>query len=222
MKKFTWLDAAALVVWLLPAAYLLSVYSTLPSTVPVHYDLNGKVDRFGNRSEFMTFEWVMLGAPFLVYFLLKFLPAIDPKRQVKYGEGTFQKLAFGLVIFFSALNIAIIFSTIHQGVKIEKLIFPLIGLLFVFIGNVMNSIKPNYFAGIRTPWTLENEDNWRATHRLGSKIWFAGGIILTVLTLFFSSETGNVIFMCLLGVMVLIPVIYSYIYFKNHQLNHNS
>ncbi|HEY2581681.1 MAG TPA: SdpI family protein [Mucilaginibacter sp.] len=222
MKKFTWLDGAALVVWLLPAAYLLFVYSSLPGSVPVHYDLNGKVDRYGDRGEFLTFEWIMLGVPALVYFLLKFLPAIDPKRQVKYGEGTFQKLAFGLVIFLSALNIAIIFSTIHQEVKIERLIFPLIGLLFVFIGNIMNSIKPNYFAGIRTPWTLENEDNWRATHRLAGKIWFAGGILLTILMLFLSSAAGDIIFMCLLGVMVLVPVIYSYVYFKNHQLNQNS
>lgn len=222
MKKFTLLDGAALVVWLLPAVYLLFIYDALPQTVPIHYGLNGTVDRYGNKNEFLTFQLIMLGVPVLVYLLLKFLPVIDPKKQVKYGEDTFNKLAFGLVIFLSALNIAIIFSTVNHGFKIDKLIFPLVGLLFVFIGNIMNSIKPNYFAGIRTPWTLENEDNWRATHRLASKIWFTGGIVLTILMLFLSSETGEIVFMCILAVMVLIPVIYSYIYFKNHQLNQNS
>ncbi len=219
MKKFTTLDGAALVVWLLPAVYLLFVYSSLPQTVPMHYDLEGNVNQYGSKNEFLTFQSVMLGVPALVYLLLKFLPAIDPKKQVKYGESTFQKLAFGIVIFLSALNIAITFATIHHGFKINKLIFPLIGLLFAFMGNIMNSIKPNYFAGFRTPWALENEDNWRATHRLASKMWFFGGIILTITSLLLPSETSEIVFMCILGVMVLIPFIFSYKYFKKHQLN---
>ena len=222
MKKFTTLDGAALVVWLLPAVYLLFIYSSLPQTVPMHYDLEGNINRYGGKNEFLTLQGVMLGVPALVYLLLKFLPAIDPKKQVKYGESTFQKLAFGIVFFLSALNIAIIFSTIHHGFKINKLIFPLIGLLFAFIGNIMNSIKPNYFAGFRTPWALENEDNWRATHRLAGKMWFFGGIILTLTSLILPLEAGGILFLCIAGVMVLIPFIFSYMYFKNHQLNSNS
>jgi uncharacterized membrane protein len=222
MKKFSLLDGAALVVWLLPAVYLLIIYSSLPQTVPIHYGANGTIDRYGDKSEFLMFQWIMLGVPALVYLLLKFLPVIDPKKQIKYGEATFQKLAFGLVVFLSALNIVIIFSTAHNGFKIEKIMFPLIGLLFAFIGNMMNSIKPNYFAGIRTPWTLENEDNWRATHRLASKIWFTGGIILTIAMLFLPAYPGTIIFACSVGLMALVPVIYSYLYFRKHQLNQNS
>jgi uncharacterized membrane protein len=219
MKKFTVLDGAALVVWLLPAVYLFFVYTSLPQTVPVHYDLQGNVNRYGSKSEFLAFQGIMLGVPALVYLLLKFLPLIDPKKQVKYGEGTFQKLAFGLVVFLSALNIAIVFSTINHGFKIDKLIFPLIGLLFAFIGNLMNSIKPNYFAGFRTPWALENEDNWRATHRLASKVWFFGGMILTVATLLIPAPASGIVFPCIVVVMVLVPYIYSYSFFKKHQLN---
>ena len=183
MKKFTIFDAAAFVVWLLPAAYLFFIYSSLPQIVPVHYGLNGAVNRYGSKGEFLTTAMVLLAAPALVYLLLKFLPNIDPKKKVKYGEATFQKLAFGMVVFLSALNIAITYATVNRGFEIDKLILPLVGLLFVFIGNIMNSIKPNYFAGFRTPWALENEDNWRATHRLVSKMWFAGGILVTIFAL---------------------------------------
>ena len=219
MKKFSLLDVAALVVWLLPAVYLLLAYSSLPQTVPIHYGIKGNIDRYGDKSEFLTFQCILLGVPVLVYMLMKFLPLIDPKKQVKYGEATFQKLAFGLVLFFSFLNIAIIYSTAHNGFKIDKLIFPSIGLLCVFLGNMMNSIKPNYFAGIRTPWTLENEDNWRATHRLAGKIWFTGGIILTIIMFFLSAEVATIVFTSIMATMALIPVIYSYVYFRKHQLN---
>jgi len=221
MKKFTLLDGAALVVWLLPAVYLFFIYSSLPQTVPMHYGLNGKVNMYGDKSELLTLQWIMLGVPVLVYLLLKFLPVIDPKKQIKYGESTFQKLAFGLVVFLTALNIVILFSTAHNGFKIDKLIFPLIGLMFVFLGNIMNSIKPNYFAGIRTPWTLENEDNWRATHRLASRIWFTGGIILTILMLFLPPEAGTIVFTTCVLIMAFVPIVYSYVYFIKHQFKQN-
>ena len=219
MKKFTIFDAAAFVVWLLPAAYLFFIYSSLPQIVPVHYGLNGAVNRYGSKGEFLTTAMVLLAAPALVYLLLKFLPNIDPKKKVKYGEATFQKLAFGMVVFLSALNIAITYATVNRGFEIDKLILPLLGLLFVFIGNIMNSIKPNYFAGFRTPWALENEDNWRATHRLVSKMWFAGGILVTIFALILPSGPATIVMLSLVAVMTIIPFIYSYVYFKKHSLN---
>jgi len=222
MKKFTFLDAVALVVWLVPAAYVFFIYSSLPQTVPLHYGFNGNVDRYGNKSEFLTTEWVLLGVTLFVYLLLKFISLIDPKKQVKFGEATFQKLGLGLVIFISALNISITFATLHRGFQIDKLLLPLIGLMFVFIGNILNSIKPNYFAGFRTPWTLENEDNWRATHRLVSKMWFAGGVLITIFTLVLPPEPATIIMLSLIVVMTIVPFVYSYLYFKNHQANQNS
>jgi uncharacterized membrane protein len=222
MKKFTLLDGAALVVWLLPVVFLWIIFPTLPQTVPVHYGINGTVDRYGSRKEFLIGPLILIGVSAMVYLLLKFLPAIDPKKQIKYGEDTFQKLALGMVVFLAALNIAIIYATVHKGFQIDKLLFPVIGLLFAFLGNMMNSIKPNYFAGIRTPWTLESEDNWRATHRLAGKIWFVGGIVITVIMLFLPPKAGTIVFTSCICVMALIPVIYSFVYFKKHQVNQNS
>ncbi|TWJ04515.1 putative membrane protein [Mucilaginibacter frigoritolerans] len=218
MKKFTASDASALVVWLIPIAYLLFMMSSLPASVPMHYNLSGTVDRYGNKSEFLFIQIAMQGVALLVYLLLKFLPAIDPKKKVSYGESTFQKLGLGLIIFLSALNIAIIFGALHHGFNMEKVILPIVGLLLAFIGNIMNSIKPNYFAGIRTPWTLESEDTWKATHRLAGKIWFAGGILLTILMLLMPPVAAKIVFTSIIAIMVFIPVIYSYVYFKKHQL----
>jgi uncharacterized membrane protein len=222
MKKFTVFDAAALVVWLLPVVYLCLIYNALPGTVPLHYGVDGQVDRYGSKGEFLGTECVMLGAPLLVYLLLKFLPSIDPKRQVKYGESTFQKLAVGIVIFISALDLAIIHATVQRTFQFSRLLLPLEGLLFAFLGNMMNSVKPNYFVGFRTPWALESEDNWRATHRLVSKIWFAGGILITILTLILPGSPGLIVMLCLVGVMTVVPFIYSYLYFRKHRLKQQS
>ena len=142
---------------------------------------------------------------------------------MKYGEATFQKLALGLVLFLAALNIAITYATIDNNFAVGKLILPVVGLLFAFIGNIMNSIKPNYFAGVRTPWTLEDPDTWRSTHRLASKLWFIGGISLTIAVLLLPGKAGIIVFFIIITILVLIPVIYSYIYYKKHHpSNQNS
>ncbi|MES2111272.1 MAG: SdpI family protein [Bacteroidota bacterium] len=222
MKKFTYIDATALIVWLLPIAYLFSIYNALPQIVPLHYGADGKVNRYGDKSELIMATGVMLFVGALVYLLLKFLPAIDPKKKVKYGEETFRKIAFGILLFVSALNIAILYVTGHRNLPIDKIMLPIAGLLFTFMGNMMNNIKPNYFAGVRTPWTLESEDTWRATHRLAGKLWFTGGLVITAATLMLPSLPATIVFGAGVLALTLIPVIYSYVYFKNHQPQNNS
>jgi uncharacterized membrane protein len=81
----------------------------------------------------------------------------------------------------------------------------------------MHSIKPNYFVGIRVPWALEDPDNWRTTHQLGGKLWVAGGILITACTLLLPSRTGEIVFMIVTSILVLVPIIYSFLYFKKHQ-----
>lgn len=216
MKKFTYVDLLALVIALVPLGYLESVYTSLPAIVPMHYGADGKPNGFGPKSELFVLQAILIGTSILVYLLMKFLPSIDPKKQVKYGEQTFQKLGMGLIVFFAALNLVITFATVNKTLEVNKLILPLTGLLFVFLGNIMHSIKPNYFAGVRTPWTLEDEGNWRATHRLAGKVWVAGGIIVTIAMLTLPEKASVIVFLPCILIMAFIPIIYSYIYFKKH------
>ncbi|MBS1524066.1 MAG: SdpI family protein [Bacteroidetes bacterium] len=219
MKKFNALDAAAVIVWLLPVAYLLYLYPALPASVPLHFGMNGNPDRYGNKSELITTISVLMAVSVLIYLLLKFLPAIDPKKYVRYGEATFQKIALAMVIFLAAIMIGILYATANSHFKFGRLILPVVGLFFAFMGNVMHSIKPNYFAGVRTPWTLEDNDTWRATHRLAGKLWFFGGLMLTAGVLLLPPKEGTIIFMSILAILVLVPVVYSYVYYKNHHPN---
>ncbi|MBS1504721.1 MAG: SdpI family protein [Bacteroidetes bacterium] len=219
MKKFNTLDAAAIIIWLLPMAYLIYVYPSLPASVPVHFGMNGAPDRYGSKTEFLAAPFILMGVSVLVYLLMKYLPAIDPKKYVKYGEPTFQKIGLAIVVLMAALNIEIVLSAASGTFKAHRLLLPAMGLFFAFMGNVMHSIKPNYFAGLRTPWTLEDADTWRATHRLAGKLWFAGGIAVTILALLLPAKAGMIVFGCVTAVIVLIPVVYSYIYYKNHHPN---
>ena len=208
---------ATVIIWLLPVSYFAKVYNTLPLTVPMHFGFEGKADRFGSKDELIWLFAVLSIVSIGIYFLIKYLPKIDPKKTAGYSAGTFKKLSFSLVVFFSALQLFIINSAITGSFTISKFMLPLMGLFFSYLGNLMHSVKPNYFFGIRTPWALEDENTWRATHQLASKLWLAGGIIITITTLLFPYKTGFILFMCIVLLITLIPVVYSYRYYKQHK-----
>jgi uncharacterized membrane protein len=89
------------------------------------------------------------------------------------------------------------------------------GLFWAVIGNYMNNIKPNYFAGFRLPWTLESEDNWRHTHHLASKLWFAGGLLIAFVCIFTSATVAIITLFTIASIVTVIPIVYSYWYYKN-------
>src|SRR5437764_3860045 len=167
MKK-NLLTLIVVFVALLPAGYLLLVWPSLPQTVPVHFGLDMKPDRLGNKAELWLTTGVLAAVSVFVYFLLTNLHRFDLKRKDAAQSATFKKLATGLVVFLAALNFLLVASAKNSG-NVQSLLLPLVGLLFAFIGNYMNNIKPNYFAGLRVPWTLNNDENWRRTHQLGGK-----------------------------------------------------
>lgn len=96
MKKFALIDLLALVIALVPLGYLEVVYSSLPAIVPMHYGVDGKPNGFGPKSELFILQAILIGTSVLIYLLMKFLSSIDPKKQVKAGEQTFQKLGMGI------------------------------------------------------------------------------------------------------------------------------
>ena len=101
--------------------------------------------------------------------------------------------------------------------SMEKVFIPAIGIFFCLMGNLMLNVKPNYFVGVRLPWTLESEDNWRKTHHLAGKLWFGGGLILAILGCVLPYEYAVVAFIGMLAVMIITPCVFSYLYFRKHR-----
>lgn len=217
MKKFTIMDLLTLIFWIAPIVYLVSIYRDLPATIPVHFGADGRPNGFGPKIESWVIQGIMSGVSIALFFLFRYLPQIDPKKKVQLGEDTFRKLSFGMMIFLSVLSVWINMSMLNGSMKSDNVVFVLISLLFVFMGNMMYNVKPNYFFGVRTPWTLENEGTWRATHRLAGKLWVGGGLVLTIATLLLHGKAAFSVFMGGVLLLAFIPIIYSYLYFKQHR-----
>jgi uncharacterized membrane protein len=211
----TWL---ALLLIIIPLIYLGGIYNSLPETIPLHFDINGKADGFGDKGKLWFVVILMTVVSAGTYLLITNLPKIDPKKTAGQSPELYHKIAIVMAVFLCALSIVIIYSSVSGSFKMSKLMLPLLGLMITLLGNYMHSIKPNYFVGFRTPWTLENEDNWRKTHQLVGKLWVPGGILITIVTLLLPAKAGFIVFLCIMSLITIIPGIYSYLYFKKDQL----
>ena len=87
------------------------------------------------------------------------------------------------------------------------------GLLFAALGFFFRSIKPNYFIGIKTPWTLESEEVWTKTHQVSGPVWIACGLFMAIAPLFAKAASVYIILGTTLGLSVF-SVVYSYMVYK--------
>ena len=195
---------------LIPFIYLAFIWNNLPETVPMHWNGKGEIDRYGSKNELWSMTAMLSG---LGYFLFLIIPKIDPKGKLSKMGNKLDNLRLMMALFMSALPMFIIYN-VQQSESKPTLIFALIGLLFAGLGNYFKTIKPNYFIGIKTPWTLENEEVWKKTHLFGGKLWFAGGLLIFILSLIIPIVYSFYVLMTVTVIISIIPIIYSYIEFK--------
>jgi uncharacterized membrane protein len=120
-----------------------------------------------------------------------------------------------MAVFFSILSIYILYTSLSGKISNPSIFFGFIGGLFAVLGNYFKELKPNYYLGIRTPWTLESEIVWYNTHRFSSKVWIFGGITLLVSSVLIKNkDIFFPVFILLTLLITFIPIIYSYIDYK--------
>lgn len=204
-------EMPTLLIALIPFIYLAYIWNSLPDTIPTHWNLNGDIDSWGKKSTLIIMTFMLSGLPYGIFLLV---PLIDPKKKIQAMGNKYNNLKFLMVLVMSLLSVFIIYSVKHQSMTNFNVIPICIGILYIILGNYMKTIKANYFIGIRTPWTLENESVWKKTHILAGKLWLVGGLSIIVSSLITDKEFNHTIFASITIIIALVPAIYSYIEYK--------
>ena len=159
-------------------AFSIAVYGRLPERMPVHWDLHGQVNGYGSRAQGAFF---LPGVMVAIWLLMRFLPRIDPRRAnyAKFAD-TYDLLVNSLVALFAVMHVALIGAALGWPVSMERVGPALIGLQFIILGNALPRARPNWWFGIRTPWTLSNDRVWTRTHRVGGYLLAGAGVVLLV------------------------------------------
>ncbi|MFZ1220865.1 MAG: SdpI family protein [Chthoniobacterales bacterium] len=185
-NKLNWLEAVLLIA---PLVALLMVWNNLPARVPIHWNLRGEIDGWGSKASLLLIPLTNIG----IIVLLHILPWFDPKLgRTAGGQGRMQSglgiIRLALAGFFGVFFWMLIAAALGHPVA-GRIVPSATLLLLAIIGNYSANLRPNYFVGIRTPWTLESPETWRATHRLGGRLMFFSSVLLLVLQFFISEST---------------------------------
>lgn len=212
MNQFLKKDWASLLVVIAGFVVITYFYNKLPETIPTHFNLKGEADGWGNKSIFLSvFPITMIIVNLLTFFIYK----LDPKRKFESPyDKPLPQLRLLLNVLFVGIFGIVIYSAINGQMNSKMLLILLSSILFIGLGNLMHSVKHNYFIGFRTPWTLENEVVWVKTHRLVAKIWVSVGLINVLIVWFVSAEMMMGIFVGTVVTGVLWPFAYSWYEYK--------
>jgi len=150
----------------------------------------------------------------VLYLLLILLPLADPRKEnyVRFANA-YAFLRWALLIFMYGLYVVSLLVSLGYAVDTGLFVKAGVAVLLTIIGNFMGQFRHNYFVGIKTPWTLANEEVWQRTHRLGGRIWVLCGLGCLALSPF-SGAWAAYSYFALLMIMVLVPMLYSYVIFE--------
>jgi uncharacterized membrane protein len=205
-----WLLALALVIML---GFSAVMYDSLPEEIPSQWGLEGEVNDTMSRTMGVLF---VPGLTLLIWLVLEAAPHIDPRRE-SYDKflPTYRRFAVYFLLFMTGLHIgSLLVADQASSTLMPRFILGGVGLLFVGLGNEMGRIRPTWFVGIRTPWTLSNEEVWRQTHRLGGRLMtLAGFIILASAVILPLPWTAPVLIVAVV-LAAGVPIVYSYILWR--------
>jgi uncharacterized membrane protein len=190
------------------------VYTNLPVTVPTHCDMLGRPNGWGSR---VWGAWVIPIVMLLLWALTRVLPTIDPRgaNYAKFG-GTFEAIVISILLYMLGLHLIILRASLGYPVAMQRVLPIGVGILLVLIGNLLPRARPNWFIGIRTPWTLSSDRVWEKTHRVGGRAFVAGGLAILIAALV-APQWAHYVLVAVVVVCSLGAVLYSYIAWRREQ-----
>lgn len=160
--------------------------ATPPGTeIAVHWNAAGQPDRYGGKAEaFLLIPAIAI----LVSVLLAAAPYIDPRGRNLAASGPVLLTVWtGTISVFAIVQAALTFSTLGvipaDGGIVPRAVLLSVSALMVLIGNALGKARPNWFVGVRTPWTLSSDRAWDATHRWAGRGFVLSGLIGATCTL---------------------------------------
>ncbi|SEN28894.1 Uncharacterized membrane protein [Duganella sp. CF517] len=197
-------------------AALMYYWPLLPAEVPVHWNIEGRVDGHAGRAVM----WVVGPGSMALFTLVGLaLPVLSPRRfGITEFLSTYYYIA-GLVVCMLGYVFALVLIAGTGGtVPMQRAVPAGLFLLLVLMGNPMGKVRRNFYVGIRTPWTLASERVWYATHRMAGRLMVASGL-LGLLALSMRAPGWSILLLGLAWAPLV--VLYSLLHYKRLQKSHS-
>jgi uncharacterized membrane protein len=145
----------------------------------------------------------------IIFVFLVFLPKLDPlNKNFKNFKKYFDIFIVIILLFLFYINILIILNNFGYLINVSEYLIPALFFLFYYLGIMIKKSEPNWFVGIRTPWTISNKTVWKKTSKLGSLLFKTSAFIM-LLGLFIKEYF---IYFVIVPIMISVVIIYIYSY----------
>ncbi len=183
--------------------------------IPVHWGVEGTPDRYGGKGEaLLLIPLVTLG----IAALFAVIPRIEPRRANLAKSGrAYTTVWITMAGFMAVMHVVMVLGALGREVDMNRVVFGIVGILFVAIGQVLAGIRSNFFFGIRTPWTLSSELSWSRTHRLGGRLFTLVGVATLLAT---PLDSGPLLLVIAVGgalAAALTAIVYSYVVWRDDE-----
>ncbi len=207
MKPSSWITIA-----MLAAFYIIAFifYPQMPEQMASHWNAQGMVD--GYTSKFLgLFLFPLIATGLTLLFIA--IPLIDPlKANIAKFRKYYDWFVVLFLLFFQYLYVLTILWNKNMSFDMMRALLPAMGILFFYIGIMIQNAKRNYMIGIATPWTLANDEVWNKTHYLGGRLFMAAGIIAAIGAIW--PKYGLIFILVPVLLVTLVSVGYSYFIYR--------
>jgi uncharacterized membrane protein len=202
---------------LIVIAVLVSIfaYPHLPDRVPTHWNASGEVNGWSSR---LWGAWMLPLIMALVWLILRAVPHIDP-RKANYAkfQGMYDWLVILVIAFMLAIHVVIILAATGSPIAMHTVMMPSVGIFIAALGLLLPRVHPNWFVGIRTPWTLTSDLSWERTHRIAGPLFIALGVLIVASTAMAPTTAIWILVVAAVGITIFLFA-YSYQVWKEDPL----
>ncbi|MCI9078047.1 MAG: DUF1648 domain-containing protein [Lachnospiraceae bacterium] len=220
--------------WIITFVPLIITAAVIPfmrDKVPMHYDFNGNIDRWGSKYENFIFPVIIIILSLLWQCTINHFKKKQSqdlpdkaKKEAAVNEKVLYITATAMTAMFCIIQCAILFSSCKvsgNSVKLTPVFYKITnissGIFIMIIANFIPLAKRNSVLGLRTAWSMENDQTWLASNRFCGKLLFIAGIAIIIETLFIEGLTSVLVMTGIIIAASIICVIYSYYSYKKYK-----
>ena len=205
----------------------------MPESVPMHYNFQGEIDRYGSKNENYIFPVII--AIFNIFWIIlmnifgkRADRAEDEKVRVEAENnlGVLGITAIVTSIMFTIMQFVFLIMDINASdgqermpVEINVIENCCLGLVLIIIGNIVPKCKRNGVIGVRTTWSMDNDTTWEMSNRFGGRLIMICGLLTIIETIIVKGFASTIIMLVLIIAMTVLVTYYSYVFYKKYGNN---
>jgi uncharacterized membrane protein len=190
-------------------------YPQLPEKMATHWSASGEANGFSDR---LWGAWMLPVLMAALWLILRAIPHIDP-RKANYEKfsGMYDALVILILAFMLLMHIVVLMGATGTHIRMERILMPGVGVFIAIMGLLIPKVHPNWFVGIRTPWTLTSDLSWERTHKIGGTLFVILGVLMIASTFLAPEVAIWILVAAALGITIFLFA-YSYQVWKTDPL----